>query len=77
MRLLQLEWDEVYAKIKRAVGRVVKERAIMGENVSSDEPPEPAGVVPSPVPNGPSWTPEMARANAQILARRSRGLPGG
>lgn len=72
--LLELEWDEAYDKIRKAMGRIVKSRAIV-EAAEEREPTD--GTAPTAGRNvGGFLTERQKRAQQEILRRRA-GIGGG
>lgn len=64
-----LDWDELYDKTRRALGRMVK-RAKVDAPINS---PEEEGVEETPAPPSDGLSPAQRRINEQILALRGRG----
>lgn len=75
-RALQGEWDVTYDKIRILMGRISKRAAIIREDTAEEQEEPAPSSTPEQVPSGPAWTVNMHKAQAQILARRARGLPG-
>lgn len=67
---LELEWGNVYDKLRRAMGRIVKSRAIIEEKEQQEEgsaAPLPMGM------HGTSLTPHQMQLQRQIMRRRAGG----
>lgn len=74
-RSLQGEWDVTYDKIRILMGRISKRAAIMQEDTAREQEEQAPDSGSEPAPSGPNWTVNMHKAQAQILARRARGIP--
>lgn len=68
-KLLVLDWDEVYAKMRRAESRLAKSRAILESREEEQQPG--AGAASSAIQNGPGLTPHQREVQQMVLRRRA------
>lgn len=70
---LELEWSNMYDKLRRMMQRVVKRAEVAEKLAEADEPETPP---PEPVAEGPTGrlTPAQVRMQQHILRQRA-GLP--
>ena len=69
LKSLELEWSDVYDKIRKSMGRIVKSRAIMeAAEAKTNGDGEASGEV-LPAPEG-NFTPRQRALQQQILRRR-------
>ncbi len=73
-KAMELEWDEVYDKLRKAMGRVVKNRAIMeGKEEGDNGAGATANPALAPTTGGRMLTPRQLELQQQILKRRAGG----
>lgn len=75
-KMLEMEWIDTYDKVRKAMGRVVKDRAIIEQHETSSKPelPEPALVNPD---DHRGFLTERQKIIQQQILRRRAGLGGG
>ena len=70
-KALELEWDDTYDKLRRAMGRVVKSRAIIEAAEKTSDAEEPAEANGNDqVSRGRLLNPRQMQLQQQILKRR-------
>jgi predicted transcriptional regulator len=70
LRVVQLDWDELYAKCKKLLGRVAKERATM-EKLEPENAPAETELSPGEPSRFGGLTPRQRELQQQILRRRA------
>ncbi len=70
-KALEMDWQTVYDKVRKAMGRMVKSSAIMEAREMGEEPESAAN--PGTTPNGRLLTPRQMQIQQQILRRRTGG----
>ncbi|SRR6266849_1429963 len=70
-KALELEWDDTYDKLRRAMGRVVKSRAILEASEKNSEVVSPTGANGDALSSrGRLLTPRQMEIQQKILQRR-------
>lgn len=70
---LELEWGNVYDKLRKAMGRIVKSRAIIEAREDAEEAVGPKAVPSNNPPGGGFLNPRQKEIQQQILRRRAGG----
>ena len=73
LKTANLDWDEVYAKCRKLMGRVAKDRARIEELDHTNEEPTP--LQPREPGTGRFLTPRQLAIQQGILRRRQNGGP--
>jgi hypothetical protein len=71
LQSVTLEWENVFRKLRKIMGKIHREEAIMKADTAPSE--EPAGDGAEKTPNGRLLTPHQMQVQQEILRRRARG----